>query len=65
MLKLDNICFKDDETGKTIQVHFNGNGHIVSSDEPVSVDEFAFCSIHAHMMAIGGFKGVKTLAEIK
>ena len=60
MLKLNSITFKDDVTGKIVDVNIDGH---VTSNQTFSVDEFTLCSFHAGLIFTGGLKEVKRVAE--
>lgn len=54
MLKLNSVTFKDDETGKIIEVHIF-DGH-VTSNQTFTADEYANCSFHAGLLLAGGIR---------
>ncbi len=51
MLKLNSITFKDDETGKIIEVNINGS---VTSDQDFTSEEYFYASIFAGIVMGGG-----------
>ncbi len=57
MLKLDSVTFKDDVTGKTIEVHLPDRH--VTSKEGFSPDEYVLCSFHAGLLLAGGISKVQ------
>ena len=52
MLKLNSITFKDDETGKIIEVNVDGS---VTADHDYTSDEYFYASIFAGMVMGGGY----------
>lgn len=56
MLKINSITFKDDETGKIIEVFLDGT---VKSTEQFTPDEYAVCSFHTGLLLSGGIDKVK------
>lgn len=57
MLKINSVTFKDDETGKVVEVHIPDR--CVTSTETFSPDEYALCSFHAGLLLAGGIDKVK------
>lgn len=51
-LNLIVVTFKDDETGKIIEVHLP-DGH-VTSNQPFTTDEYTICSFHTGLLVAGG-----------
>ena len=62
MLKLNSITFKDDETGKIIEV--NPFGQIVS-DHPITADEACTSGFYAGMILAGGFKALEDFSNFQ
>jgi len=61
MLKLNSITFKDDETGKIIEVHLS-NG-FVTSNQPFTPDEYVNCSFHAGLLLAGGVSKIEEFVK--
>ena len=61
MLKLNSITFKDEETGKIIEIGaFDGN---VTSNKPFSIDEYTICKFHTGFLISGGISELKKFIE--
>lgn len=56
MLKLNSITFKDDETGKIIEVNINGS---VTADGKITTDEYVFTSFYTGIIFGGGFMALR------
>ena len=52
MLKLNSITFKDDETGKIIEVNVDGS---VTADHDYTSGEYFYANIFAGMVMGGGY----------
>lgn len=63
MLTLNSVTFKDDETGKIVEVNFNENR--VTSNRPFSADEYCFCNFHANLLLSSGIVAAKNLVKQK
>ena len=61
MLKLNSVTFKDEETGKTIEIDFKDN-HF-TSNIPISADEHLFCLFHAGLLLDGGIESAKNFVR--
>ena len=55
MLKLNSITFKDDETGKIIEVHVDGQ---VTSDCNVTYEEYFNTSLYSGIILGGGLSAL-------
>lgn len=56
MLELNSVTFKDNETGKVIEVFLDGT---VKAKEKMTSDEYVLCSFHASLLIAGGIDKVK------
>lgn len=66
MLRVNSVNYRDDKTGKVIEVNIN-NGSItsVTSDGTFTIDEYAVCSFHAGLLVSSGFKAIKEFTTQK
>ena len=63
MFELSSIMFKDNETGKTIEVHIPDG--ILNPDEDLSEEEIIDCSICAAILLSGGIRELKVYQDIR
>ncbi len=62
MLKLNSITFKDDETGKIIEVNVDGS---VTADHDYTSNEYFYASIYAGIIMGGGCPALKDFINQK
>lgn len=63
MLIVNSVTFKDDETGKILEVHLLDGK--VTSDQSFTPDEYATCSFHAGLLLAGGISKIKEFTAYK
>ena len=61
MLKLNSVTFKDEETGKVIEIFLKDN-HFVANT-PITAEDYFVCCFHKGLLLNGGIESAKSFVK--